>query len=332
MPKLRPYRVDYFDIEEMKDNDLALVRSVIVRAVTSADAVYEVMEKPELNTTDLPSFVLIRSYRFYKNLVHKKDVYKAVEDLFTANKAVKIMEQVEAYRAKRKARFMANEAYGSPSVSAPGHVTRYSDSSLYDEVCVNCGATDTSGKLDQPCPVTPAAVSAVTPTPEPAGTGPDSPATKAVVADLQGMLAHDAHEQAMDTFVPNTSGNTTLQLQAAVGTKEPFTVRTNDGTLGVLDPTATNEAAKAAEQSTTEEQKRCEGCGAIHLPVSQDSHLCLHCIAQSPIEPDRAVGSSARPSFSTPSPAPGFTIPLWAKILAFSGLFAAAVYLLLHSH
>ena len=23
-----------------------------------------------------------------------------------------------------------------------GHVTRFSDSSLYDEVCVNCGATD----------------------------------------------------------------------------------------------------------------------------------------------------------------------------------------------
>lgn len=34
----------------------------------------------------------------------------------------------------------------------PSHVTRYSDSSLYDEVCVNCGATDRGGKLAEPCP------------------------------------------------------------------------------------------------------------------------------------------------------------------------------------
>lgn len=35
-----------------------------------------------------------------------------------------------------------------------GHETRYSDSSLYDEVCVNCGATDGRGddRLAEPCP------------------------------------------------------------------------------------------------------------------------------------------------------------------------------------
>lgn len=36
------------------------------------------------------------------------------------------------------------------------HITRSSDSSLYDEKCVNCGATDIAGggwgKLAQPCP------------------------------------------------------------------------------------------------------------------------------------------------------------------------------------
>jgi hypothetical protein len=36
------------------------------------------------------------------------------------------------------------------------HVTRYSDSSFYDEVCVNCGATDQVpggwGDLGRPCP------------------------------------------------------------------------------------------------------------------------------------------------------------------------------------
>lgn len=36
-----------------------------------------------------------------------------------------------------------------------GHVTRDSDSSFYDEVCVNCGATDTNsglGDLAYACP------------------------------------------------------------------------------------------------------------------------------------------------------------------------------------
>lgn len=33
-------------------------------------------------------------------------------------------------------------------------------------------------------------------------TGPDSPETKAVVADLQGYIDHDKHEQLMDTFSP----------------------------------------------------------------------------------------------------------------------------------
>ena len=34
-----------------------------------------------------------------------------------------------------------------------GHVTRFSDSSLYDFVCVNCGATDSyNGNLDKKCP------------------------------------------------------------------------------------------------------------------------------------------------------------------------------------
>lgn len=36
----------------------------------------------------------------------------------------------------------------------PTHQTRYSDSSMYDEVCTLCGATDARGstKLDEPCP------------------------------------------------------------------------------------------------------------------------------------------------------------------------------------
>jgi hypothetical protein len=35
----------------------------------------------------------------------------------------------------------------------PSHATRYSDSSLYDEVCTLCGKTDAHGmdELDKPC-------------------------------------------------------------------------------------------------------------------------------------------------------------------------------------
>jgi hypothetical protein len=36
----------------------------------------------------------------------------------------------------------------------PTHKTRFSDSSLYDEVCIYCGATDGRGdnRLGDPCP------------------------------------------------------------------------------------------------------------------------------------------------------------------------------------
>ena len=42
-----------------------------------------------------------------------------------------------------------------PATIAPdnlGHRTRYSDSSLYDEVCVLCGANDSKDALDKACP------------------------------------------------------------------------------------------------------------------------------------------------------------------------------------
>jgi hypothetical protein len=200
--KLRPYRVDFFDISEMKENDLALVKSIIVRAVTAAEAIYH-------DNVAQEGRIIIRAYRFYTPLgERKKLVYKAIEDLFTANKAIKIMAAVEAYRAKPAAP-VAAPVPPPPSpvvipapVPAPGeHVTRMSDSSLYDEVCVHCGATDTSGKLEDPCPATH--------TPTWSGglqipvSGPDSPATVAVVKDLNGMISHDAHEQTMDTFVPD---------------------------------------------------------------------------------------------------------------------------------
>ncbi len=42
-------------------------------------------------------------------------------------------------------------------IDHPSHKTRFSDSSFYDEVCVNCGATDGRGddRLTKPCPTAP---------------------------------------------------------------------------------------------------------------------------------------------------------------------------------
>lgn len=293
--KLRPYRIDYFDIDEMKENDLALVRSVVVRAVTAKEAVYQVLIK--LSRVQPPiSLVAVRTYRYYKNLVHKKDVYKAVEDLFTANKAIKVMEQVEAYRKAKideSFKLMATDVeYQKTSAELyqklnptsgskvdTWHVARLPDSSPYDEVCVNCGATDTNGKLNQPCPSAPASTST---------SGPDSPATKAVVADLQGMLAHDAHEQAMDSFVPNS---------VPEGKRFP-------------DPANT---LPVAEQCTCEETDGQQCPIPLHQPAGEPL-----------IEPDQAVERSARPQFKV-SDHKIATLPLWAKILFSSGVLTLAI-------
>lgn len=84
----------------MKDNDKALVRSVVVRAVTAKHAENLVTSAPD--NKDKWVFI-IRAARFYKKLVHRNDVYKAVEDLFTANKAVSIMNWIENYRTPHNA-------------------------------------------------------------------------------------------------------------------------------------------------------------------------------------------------------------------------------------
>src|SRR5208282_5378686 len=96
--KLRPYRVDYFDVAEMIDNDKALVRSKVVRAVTAVQAQNMIMAE-EVWGHAVGRFI-VKSYRFYKKLSEqpKKKVYKAIEDLYTSNKAVKIMELIEGIR------------------------------------------------------------------------------------------------------------------------------------------------------------------------------------------------------------------------------------------
>src|SRR5271154_5584314 len=110
--KLRPYRVDYFNIDEMEEIDQALVRSIVVRACTAAEAAGKVITDNET----LP-IVLIRSHRFYGKLgAHKKGVYKAVEDLFNAKQALIVMGEVEKYRASQ----------APPAIPALGTVTNLS--------------------------------------------------------------------------------------------------------------------------------------------------------------------------------------------------------------
>lgn len=98
--KLRPYRVDYFDILEMK-KDRALVRSAVVRAVTAQAARDQVLHGIGEDAPPTPGVlgrIIIRSYRYYKN-VSAKETFKPVEDLFTVNKAIEVMEVVEKFRA-----------------------------------------------------------------------------------------------------------------------------------------------------------------------------------------------------------------------------------------
>jgi ribosomal protein L23 len=166
--KLRPYRVDYFDIEEMKFPDLALMRSAVVRAVTATEASHQVIEAPEAQGR-----ILIRAYRFYKKLgAHKKDVYKAVEDLFSSNKAVKVMETVENYRATARRRAEIDAHFRA---AAADPTVQKAMNDVYKTVVPD----------DVPVPTT----------------GPESPATQAVMTDYRGMFEHDKHEQLMDHII-----------------------------------------------------------------------------------------------------------------------------------
>src|SRR5271156_2561746 len=98
--KLRPYRVDYFNIPEMKA-DRALVKSVVIRAVTAQQAKNGVLWDDTTlsgNGAFVEGRIIIRAYRYYKNTPANKEVFKAVEDLFTTKKSIEVMEVVEKYR------------------------------------------------------------------------------------------------------------------------------------------------------------------------------------------------------------------------------------------
>jgi hypothetical protein len=149
--------------------------------------------------------------------------------------------------------------------------------------------------------------------PEPPTTGPDSPATKAVVEDLNGMMSEDEHEQIMETFIPNIASTdvTTPRLQAVMETEEPFTVCMSDGKLGTLDPTATNEAIKAQAIKTrsadpmmidVEELKRVEAIEAAqrkNRPLTQEERDCDRTLNQMEFE-TQIIDTPPEPAPSKP--------------------------------
>lgn len=94
--KLRPYRVDYFIWEEML-KDKALVRSVIVRAVTADIAKCTIGDSRISRANPGDNFSIIRAYRFYKKLTAEpiRKTYIAIDKLLPAKKAIEVMTEIE---------------------------------------------------------------------------------------------------------------------------------------------------------------------------------------------------------------------------------------------
>src|SRR5271170_494823 len=92
--KLRPYRVDYLDLNEINAAEQVLVHSTTVRAVTAFAAAD--LARTENGVWNEGRYV-IRSYRYYKPVKHTP-VYKDLEDLFTAKWVKKVKASIEETR------------------------------------------------------------------------------------------------------------------------------------------------------------------------------------------------------------------------------------------
>jgi hypothetical protein len=91
--KLRPYRVDYFLHNEML-KDKALVRSMVIRAVTAGQATDDLASILPLSAGEL---TIIRAYRFYKKLSAEpvRKTYIAIDKLLSAKEAIAVMTAIE---------------------------------------------------------------------------------------------------------------------------------------------------------------------------------------------------------------------------------------------
>src|SRR5271157_4132154 len=124
--KLRPYRVDYFFWSEML-KDKALVRSIVIRAVTAVVAKQELLDSVtvkdgkisiltafqlenhrnlDLNiystlTESDRELTVIRAYRFYRKLTAEplRKMYVPLDKLLPAKRAIEVMTEIENLKA-----------------------------------------------------------------------------------------------------------------------------------------------------------------------------------------------------------------------------------------
>jgi hypothetical protein len=271
------------------------------------------------------------------------------------------MDRVEAYR-KAKIDESFKEMATDPQVSVEiGNKTILGDATRYEfsvtpvapkpdaaepSACTChhcCESLETNGKMPCDCGCKVCTPAPAPTAPEQPATGPDSPATKAVVADLQGMLAHDAHEQTMDTFVPDDvpegkrfpdPTNTPIIAPVPVAVEQP-----KSGWAELATPETSTLIAQAATDNAKADQDQPT---AGRAPTSWTFGLGNAAVEEPLIEPDKAVGCSARPPFNKPSSTPIPTVarveaysapanslaafPLWANVLIFSGALIAVIY------
>ena len=205
--KRRPYRVDYFNVPEV-EGDRVPVRSAVVRAVTAAEA-----KKTVLSEAFRDDRVVVKAYRFYKELP-RKPALKAMEDLFPGKKAVEVMERVEARRAAESLldgvpvqATAGEDIVGMFHGEAAGRVTEAEATAI--DVALDMDAGEPGLFYGSPPTTTEekaidAGLEAAEDEESGAESGPDSPATVAVLEDYRGMMEHDAHERVMDTFQPTS--------------------------------------------------------------------------------------------------------------------------------
>lgn len=273
--KLRPYRVDYFDIGEIQDS----LRSTVVRAVTGEEAKDQAGKQGR---------IIVRAYRFYQNLpepalepvenplpvkcptcgigiddngdgdcaVCTSPAYKAiypglesswqpVNDLGNTLAAQADMDAMAEQHDRTMAsevkialsewvRSLNDEEANAPVIHLLG--VSYTPSGILHEVQAESefgkqyleglfslwehmkrhggdlvtlirksvrsegflpSTQEPQERHSDPFDAMMAMLQ------QPPESGPESEATKTVVADLQGMVGHDLHEQMMDNFVPD---------------------------------------------------------------------------------------------------------------------------------
>ena len=115
-----------------------------------------------METNEAIEFFEVYEFTVQRNgIVRDKETGKFLFRLSDVNKPYLCNATTDELLAEIKNRIDNNaqedtkEDKSYPSHKHESHVTRFSDSSWYDEKCVNCGATDIAGggwgKLAEPC-------------------------------------------------------------------------------------------------------------------------------------------------------------------------------------